>query len=84
MQTVLHLPRLFSKNLTSYSKKEDWLSYYRQKSIVLGKRITVTTYNECYKAKAKTISDNGYLIIEKDNGDKTTLISGEVSITGDF
>ncbi len=67
-----------------YSKKSDWLSYYRKRSVVLGKCITVMTHSECYKATAEAIDDDGGLIISKENGEKLTLISGEVSITGNF
>ena len=67
-----------------YTRKADWLPCYREKSVVLGKKVTVSTYNESYNATASEIDNNGYLIVTKENGEKFTLISGEVSVRGDF
>ena len=55
------------------------MKYYRKKSNVLGKSITVYYGNESYDARAVEIDDNAALVVETENGRKT-LNSGEVSI----
>lgn len=62
-------------------EREDELSEYRRRSIVLDKRVEVRKIlGEIYYATAKEIADDGSLVVERDDGVKERLISAEVSI----
>jgi BirA family biotin operon repressor/biotin-[acetyl-CoA-carboxylase] ligase len=68
------------REVDSY-KREDWLSYYRLHSIVLGKQIIVRPNNkETFRAMAEEIDDSGALVVRAENGEYLTLSSGEISI----
>ena len=58
----------------------DFLTESRARSCVLGQRITVTRGNERFSATATDINDRGHLLVETDDGETVTLLSGEVSI----
>lgn len=55
-----------------------FLDESRRRSTLLGKEINVITMNETYPAKAVSIDDNGFLIVEA-GGRQFALNSGEVS-----
>ena len=57
---------------------------YRRRSIIIGKEITVISGSESYPARAVDIDDRGGLVVEKKDGSKVTLQSGEITIRGDF
>ncbi len=58
----------------------EFLAESRTRSCVLGRRVIVTRGNEQFTATAREINDRGHLLVEKDDGDTVTLLSGEVSI----
>lgn len=72
------LNQLFECYKTSNS--EEVLGEYKEKSIVLGKNVEVITPKGNYFAKAVDISCNAELIVQKDDGTKTALNSGEISV----
>lgn len=55
---------------------------YRQRCFLIGKEITYYRNGISCVGKAVDINDQGYLIIEKDNGDMDILNSGEVTLSG--
>ena len=55
---------------------------YRARSLMLGRDISFVQGSVRKSAKVKGISDNGGLIVKLENGDETTLCSGEVTIRG--
>lgn len=58
-----------------------FIPYYRSHSMVIGKEINVIPRDEPpVPAKALDIDDNGGLIIEYEDGTRTVLTTGEVSI----
>lgn len=61
-----------------------YLAEYRERSIVLGKRVTVyktmAGSGESYEAVAVGIDDDGHLLVRDDAGLLHTLYSGEVSV----
>ena len=57
---------------------KEFLAYYKQKSLLLGKEITVIDGNNTYSATALDIDDESRLVIEKD-GEVKRLFFGEVS-----
>ena len=59
-------------------KDKTFLEYYKQKSLLLGKDITVIENENSYTAKALDIDDECRLVIEKD-GEIKKLFFGEVS-----
>ncbi len=58
-----------------------FLAESRRRSCVLGKAITVSYNNAVFAAHAVDITVDGHLLIEKPDGERLTLQSGEVSIT---
>ena len=56
------------------------LQKYRQRLIVLGKRVLITGTGRAYEATALDIDDIGRLIVRKETGEVIALSSGEVSI----
>ncbi len=67
-------------DLRTWQDDETIYKEYRERSALLGQRITVTDSNETYEATAIDIDINGHLIIRKDNGEAIGLSSGKVSI----
>ena len=59
---------------------ENVLSEYKEKSFILGKNVEVISPNGNYFAKAVEISNDAELIVQKLDGTKATLNSGEISI----
>lgn len=67
-------------NLLEPGSQSDLLQEYKTYSAVLGNPITITEGKLTYEGKALDIDEKGRLIIEKENGLKTALCSGEVRI----
>lgn len=59
---------------------QDFISEYKSRCFVLGKEIRVYRGLDQYNAKAIDIDSQGALIIERPDGSKETLNSGEISI----
>ena len=53
---------------------------YKKRSFVIGKKITVINAGTSYDAIAEDIDENCCLMIKKEDGEKTALSSGEISI----
>lgn len=64
-------------------ESRDFMPEYRSLSVVIGKDVEVIEHTRSYIARAIGISDDGGLIIKTSEGTKT-LMSGEISIKGDF
>ncbi len=75
-----NLAFLILKRFNDNLKSKDTVNKYRQLSTVIGKEITVITVNERYNARVDDIDDSFGLVITKNNGEKMTLRSGEISI----
>lgn len=60
--------------------KHTIMEEYRRRCFVLGRQICVLRGNECFDAVAKYIDDDCALYVEKQNGEKLRLVSGEISI----
>mgnify|MGYP000889091963 FL=1 len=58
----------------------DFIPEYKSRCFVLGKEVRVHRGIEQYNAKAIDINYQGALIIERPDGSKETLNSGEISI----
>lgn len=65
----------------SMAKGESIISEYRNRSMMENKEIVIIKGNSEEKATARSILDNGSLLVEYPDGRKETLNSGEVSIT---
>ncbi len=59
---------------------KEFLPYYRDKNIVIGKYIEVIGADRSYAAKALSIDDEFHLIIKDKSNNITALDSGEISI----
>lgn len=59
--------------------KKDFLQEYRQRSLVLGKMVTVLA-NPPYQAKALEIDEQAQLVVVTQTGEKRLLSSGEISV----
>ena len=53
---------------------------YRQRLMMIGRKITVTGLGEPYEAIALDIDDFGGLIVEKVSGEIVSLSAGEISV----
>lgn len=67
-------------DLKTWQDDESMYKGYRERSALLGQRITVTVPNETYEATAIDVDINGHLIIRKDIGEVIGLSSGKISI----
>ena len=65
---------------TADLRERSYLADYRAWSCVLGKRIDYYRSGEKKTATAVEIADNGGLVVEDDNGMRTTLESGEITV----
>ncbi|WP_432404901.1 biotin--[acetyl-CoA-carboxylase] ligase [Wukongibacter sp. M2B1] len=54
----------------------------KAKSVTLGRTVRIINKNETIIAKAIDITENGELVIKKDDGEIINVISGEVSVRG--
>lgn len=76
--------RKLAKNITNeilrlLETKEDFIPYYKNKSVLLGKEISYLYDGAEYKGVAVDIDDMGGLVVET-NGEKKTLTSGDVML----
>lgn len=65
--------------MSSLDADYDFISYYRERSTVIGKEITYTENGCSHEARAIGTDELGGLIIEE-NGAQRTLTSGEISV----
>lgn len=63
-------------------KLDKTIDVCRDNSITVGSKVRIEGRNESYEAEAIDISNDGELIIKKDNGDIINIVSGEVSVRG--
>lgn len=61
---------------------EDLLEEYKSYCLTLGKEVKIIHKNEEFFGKAVDLSEEGELIVEKENGQVITVFSGEVSVRG--
>lgn len=59
----------------------DYMTSYRDKSLVIGKRISFTKQQVVQYGTATDITNNGELVVLLESGDKIQLSSGEISLT---
>lgn len=71
----------FEREYASIENEPSFLSEYRSRSCVLGRKITVFRGNERYPAEAVEIDDSCRLVVKTEDGERRTVSSGEVSIT---
>ncbi|MBQ8513841.1 MAG: biotin--[Ruminococcus sp.] len=57
-----------------------FLEEYRERSVLLGKDVTVQAGGAVYIARAVEIDDRAGLVVERPDGSRQTLTSGEVSV----
>lgn len=62
------------------SPAKDYMDYYRAHSMIIGERINFIKNGVVTPAKAEYIDENGGLAVRLENGEITTLTSGEISI----
>ncbi len=62
------------------NKTWTYMGYYREHSIVIGKRIIISNDNEENYATVLGIDDNGALEVQDDNGNISKIISGTIRI----
>ena len=62
------------------NENDDYISYYRSHSNVIGKRINIVQNGRILPATAIEIDDRGGLVVETQNGETQTLRSGEITL----
>ena len=73
-EAALSISKTLAKQDTSY------LDLYRRHSMVLGKEVYYFQNGERFAARALDIDDNGGLVVEHEDGSRTTLQSGEITL----
>lgn len=58
----------------------EFIAEYKSLSFILGSKINVITLSSQRAATAVDITENGYLVVEYENGEREEISSGEVSI----
>lgn len=66
--------------LKSWLEDESLFHKYKERSAILGEKITVVRQNEQYEAKALDINKDGSLVVKKENGEVVAVHSAEVSV----
>ena len=66
--------------LTSLEGDGEWVSDYRERSMLIGREITVISPTESYEATAVGIGDACELIVELPSGERRALSTGDVSV----
>ena len=66
--------------LVSRLPDRSFLSVYRDRSLLLGRNITVHQGRQAFSATAVGIDDDAHLIVEDENGMQRVLSSAEISI----
>lgn len=61
-------------------ESKDYMDDYRKYSLVLGKKVSFLRNGTQYTATAKSISDDGSLLVITDDGEEMMLNSGEISV----
>ena len=60
--------------------RESLLAEYRKRLMMIGKRVTVSGWDEPFEAIAEDIDETGRLIVKKENGETMALSAGEIRI----
>lgn len=71
-----------AKKLLAFEEKSS-LSYmeaYRARSVILGKRVKMTSAGEEFFAEVSSIEDDGAILVRLDSGEEKKLYSAEVSV----
>lgn len=68
------------KLLTAFYSREEYMAYYRARSVVIGKDIRYTQNGVTYDAQAVGIDDMGGLTVRHTDGVTLTLTSGEITL----
>ncbi|EYE87940.1 biotin--acetyl-CoA-carboxylase ligase [Fervidicella metallireducens AeB] len=74
----------FEKNYEIFKVKgiSEFLDKLKEYSVLLGKRVKVISINNSFEGEAIDIDKDGSLIVKKDNGEITKVLSGDVSVRG--
>lgn len=62
------------------SSNEDFMPYYREKSVLIGKEISYVQNGNTYTATAVNIDDSGALIVKDNDNNTAILTSGDVML----
>lgn len=79
IRTLDEFARLYSE-FSSTNSLSGIIDFYRERSATLGKRVRIIAKDKEFSARAIDITENGELVVEKDNGEISRINSGEVSI----
>ena len=75
------LARICDELETALSATEsDLVEAYRELSLVLGRRITVDDADGSYEARAVDIAPDGALVVEREGGERLTVLAADVSV----
>ncbi len=62
----------------------DFLRYYKERSCVIGRRVTMIQGEHSEEVQAVDIDGQARLVVLRENGEKIALGSGEISLRGEF
>lgn len=78
-------PKQLAKAITNkilylLNSNEDFMPYYKNKSILIGKEVTYIQNNTEYSGRAIDIVSSGGLVVEDERGNQSVLSSGDVML----
>lgn len=76
---------IFESDYMDYKQNvqfEHFIERYKRLCVTLNNKVKIITNIETYVAKAKTIKEDGSLVILTEDGEEKTVFSGEVSVRG--
>ena len=74
------IPEILTRLYVADFVNSDYIDEYRQRSIILGKNITVNSIRDSYTAAAVEINDRAALIVRLEDGSLRTVETGDVSV----
>lgn len=81
---ILNNFEYFYNDLAVRGDIKEALDICRSKSILLGKRVRVIQRGETLEREAVGLTDEGELVVKDEYGNTSVIVSGEVSVRGEF
>lgn len=65
-----------------HTRKGELLEAYRARCVTIGQEVSVVRGDRVFHARALAVDDDGGLLVEREDGSRETVASGEVSVRG--
>lgn len=64
------------------SGEQEWIDDYRARSVTLGQRVCVVGADTSFTGTARDVDALGALVVETEDGERRTVLAGDVSVRG--